>query len=254
MNRPARSLVALLFLGACESLFVDVIDGGACLSDEDCAARGAEQVCVIGVCVDADNGALDQVHLEVRPSDDSDLAPQQLLEVDTGTDATRAEIVLRSTVLARGRVSDDETGTGLSSQVLAVQQGGIPGRALVVTTTSDGPEGRFSLPLVQDGTYSMSFWPTDSRRVPVFFPDFVASTGAGSFFDNEPVTLLGADSLVLLEGRVIAGPGSAALGVEGVELRILDGTRRVSSLARTDSEGAWQLWVPEALAARPLTL
>lgn len=254
MIRTALLLLVLLLLWGCEALFVDVIDGGDCLSDLDCVVRGAEQVCVIGVCVDADNSALDQVHLEVRPSDDSDLAPQQLLEVATVSGDPRAEIVLRSTSLARGRVLDEASGAGLPAQVVAVQQGGIPGRALVVTTTSDGPEGRFSLPLVADETYSLSFWPNDTRRAPAFYADFVASAGGSSSYDDNPVAFPDAESLRLLEGRVVAGEGSATLGVEGVELRLLDGSRRVSSLARTDSTGQWQLWLPEDVSARSLTL
>lgn len=254
MSRTVLSLFVLLFVWGCEALFVDVIDGGDCLSDLECAARGAGQVCVIGVCVNADNAALDQVHLEVRPSDDSDLAPQQLLEVAAGSGDPRAEIVLRSTSLARGRVFDGESGAGLPAQVVAVQQRGIPGRALVVTTNSDGPEGRFSLPLVAEETYSLSFWPTDTRRAPAFYAEFVAGGAASGSYDDNSVALPEAGSLLLLEGWVVAGEGSATLGVEGVELRLLDGSRRVSSLARTDGEGQWQLWVPADVSSRSLTL
>lgn len=228
-----------------------------CVDDAECMDVDARHVCVIGICVDPDNTALDQVHLEVRPLDDSGYRPQQLLEVQHTSENGRTEILLRPTVNVHGNLVDEVLGTAIPSQVVAVQQDGIPGRALVVTTDVEGVAGAFSLPLVERDSYTLSFWPSDGSRPPLFWRSpgrgasgayqVTASATGDRSLQAGPVMLPSTDALLAVSGRVVAGVGTAVLGVEGLEVRILDGKRRVSSLGRTDTQGAFELKVtPEA--------
>lgn len=249
-KRNALALtLPLLLATACDHESHQMSPGTPCVDDSECFAPG--YVCVIGVCVNPDNTALDQVHLEVRPIDDSGYAPQQLLDVPVTSETGRTAITLRSTVSVQGSVIDGAHGGAAPADVIAVQANGIPGRALVVTANTNVASGAFSLPLVERDEYTLSVKPGDATRPPLVLGSYsVAPTPTNERrLQDEPVVLPGPEDLVRVSGRVTAGDGTAQLGVEGLEVRILDGARRVSSLARTDANGAFEVSLARADAA-----
>lgn len=256
----ALALLACLpcVLGAaCDDGLSPLAEGLSCVDDAECQQVHPDHVCVIGVCVDPDNTALDQVHLEIRPADDSGYRPQQLLDVPVTSESGRTTIELRQTVNVHGTVIDAALGTVVPADVLAVQQDGLLGRALVVSAGTDMGSGAFSLPLVERDTYSLVFQPKDSARPPLLFAQsyaVAASPTGDRALQDGPVELPGPDELLRVVGRVTAGEGTAQLGVEGLEVRVLDGTRRVSSLARTDALGAFVVSLPRAAGESALVL
>lgn len=261
MIRASVSLLALSLclsavMGAsCDSFVAPIGEGAPCVSDNECASP--DYVCVIGVCVNPDNTALDQVHLEVRPLDESAYEPQQLLDVAVTKESGRTPIALRPTVGVYGTVVDGAHGGAVPAEVIAVQSGGIPGRALVVTASTNMASGAFTLPLVERDDYTLSLQPGDPTRPPVLLGSYsvgASPTGERPLQEGQPVTLPGLEELLRVSGRVTAGEGTAQLGVEALEVRLLDGNRRVSSQARTDALGAFELFLPREIASAPLEL
>ncbi len=251
--------LALAVVMGCDAALLNVPGAGApCVDDDECRAQSSRFVCVIGVCVDPDNTALDEVYLEVRPLETSGYQPQQLDQVQASEDGGRTTIELRQTVNVHGSVVDGALDSGVAAQVTAVLQQGIPGRALVVTADTAAADGTFALPLVESDTYSLSFWPSDSSRPPLFrersYVVAASATGDTTLDDGAPVALPGVGDLVHLMGRVTAGEGTAQLGVEGLEVRVLDGKRRVSSVAKTDVGGHFALSVLPSAVEVPLVL
>lgn len=258
-RRRAKALVPwlpLVLFAGCVLDAVTPIPGAPCVDDSECG--DPRFVCVIGVCVDPDNTALDEVHLEVRPADESGYEPQQLLDIPVTSERGRTVIELRPTVNVHGAVVDASLGGGVPADVIAVQYGGIQGRALVVTASTDMSNGAFSLPLVEHDAYALVFQPSDGARPPLFWERLYevgpSLSGDQALQDGQPVTLPGADELLRITGRVTAGEGTAQLGVEGLEVRVVDGARRVSSVARTDALGMFLVSLPYGAAQVPLTL
>src|SRR5690606_11263968 len=153
---------SLTVAAGCDLDAIGTVPGGPCVDDSECLAQSPDLVCVIGVCVDPDNTALDQVHLEVRPAANSGYEAQQLLSVPVTSATGRTMIELRPTVQVHGSVVDAAVGGGVPADVVAVQVGGIQGRALVVTASTDMSTGAFSLPLVEHDAYTLVFQPSDT--------------------------------------------------------------------------------------------
>jgi hypothetical protein len=235
LARRALLLAAALACTACaDALLAPEGQGRSCIDDDECTSG---TVCVIGVCLDPTAQALDEVLLEVRPPDGSGYQPQQLQSPVSIGSAGRQAIALQPTVMVRGNV----VGTSMSpvpSRVVAVPTSGIPGRALVVNAAADGSMGDFALPVVEGSTYTLTFFPDDTSRPPHFYPSTL-TIGAGAVSQLAAIELPDAVDLVRVSGRVVAGEGTAMLGVEGLEVRLLEGERRVSSIARTQADGSF---------------
>lgn len=257
MSRVSARLLAglaslLLGLSGCE-MASDNLTPQTCVSDAECGSPSL--ACVIGVCVDPSTQALDEVYLEVRPPEGSGHRPQQLLDPVSLAGAGRIEVPLRPTVRARGAVVGAGGGP-MAAQVVAVPRQSIPGRALVVSASADATTGEFLLPLVEGEQYNVTVWPQDTSRPPFFFATPLLAMGdAAGDLPLDAVQLASAEDLACVSGRVVAGEGAAQLGMEGLEVRLLSGNRRVSSLARTQaSTGAFSVCVADGYAGELLAL
>jgi hypothetical protein len=240
---------SLLTLFACAVGGEDPLDPTSCTDDTEC---GGPRVCALGVCVDPRGQALDEVLLEITPPEASGLLPQQVRDPVALGEGGRVSVALRPTVVVRGNVVDP-SGDPVPSQVFAVPLGGFPGRALVRSASAGGAAGAFSLPVVESAdaadTYRLSVYPDDSTRPPVFLGSDIRvdpSPQGERLLSN--ITIPAEEGTLHITGQVVAGEGTAMLGIEGLEVRLLRGRTRVSSLAITDVDGGFSVAVTSAVA------
>lgn len=241
-------LVATFALAALSACDADLLGKGplTCVSDDECGRRNA---CVLGVCVDPRAQALDEVNLEIRPAEESGYRPQQVfgVRVGPGSEDGRTVVELRETIFVRGNVVD-ASGAPVPAQVVAVPQAGIPGRALVANAAATGVEGAFSLPLVAadearlDDEYRLAVFPDDVHARP---PHYIAGAVRADSPTNEllhgDIELPDPTSLVRISGRVVTSDGAVMLPVKGLEVRLYDGSRRVSTVGVTNDNGEFTL-------------
>lgn len=241
---PLRLLLPALAaaaLGACMPGSVGQI-GQTCVDDAECPFGS---VCVLGICVDPKAQSLDEVDLEVHPTESSGFRSQQIFGVRVGpkleAGEERATIRLSPTVNARGNVVDAE-GNPVRARVVAIPQSGIPGRALVVSADAQGPNGEFNLPLVAESEYRFAVYPSEQHaRPPHYFMGAIRVRPSSPEVAIGTVELPEPASLVRISGRVVTRDGAAALGVAGLEVRVLDGTRLVSTVTQTNGDGAFSV-------------
>jgi hypothetical protein len=237
------SALALVVVSGCSDLS-PTGPGAACASDLDCVALG--EVCFLGLCTPADEGLLSTVDLEIRPLDGAESPPQQIIGVDITVD-DRVILNLKGRAAVEGTVcegGDDgrcsgESASPLAARLVAVPEIAVPGRRLAVVANSSA-QGGYTLDLLHDATYRVRVYPDDESLAPYFRPAVISTF----FFDeDEAVDLplpLDAD-LVHVSGRVLAGEGSGAIGIDSLEVQIIDGGRRVSSITRTGQDGYFVL-------------
>lgn len=221
-----------------------------CVSDAECGTAAA---CLLGICVDPRSQRLDEVDLEIRPSEDGGFRPQQRMSVHVGpqSEDERVSVELRETVTARGNVVDG-TQTSVGARVVAVPESGIPGRALVSTASSSGPMGGFALPLVAidpddvGGAYQVAIFPEDNRsRPPHYLMDEIRPYDVEmDFAALSSIQLPEPTSLIAIQGQVLAGDAQEQIPIADMEVRAFEGTRRISSVGLTDAEGNFVLYLP----------
>ena len=253
MKVALRQWLPLVFLlgSACEPEAL-APSRTTCVNDTEC---GAEAACLLGICVDPRSQRLDEVDLEIRPSEEGGFRPQQRMSVHVGpqSEDERVVVELRETVTARGSVVDG-THTSVGAQVVAVPESGIPGRALVSTASSSGPMGGFALPLVAvdpedvGGAYQVAIFPEDSRsRPPHYLMEEIRPIDVEmDFAALSKIQLPEPTSLQVIQGQVLAGDGRDQVPVPDMEVRAFEGTRRISSVGLTDADGNFVLYLPPA--------
>jgi hypothetical protein len=276
MKIASGVIVAQLLLGvvcAAGSGCLALADGtsGGCLDDDDCD-RG--EVCAFGLCVDANDGRLDAVDVEVEPLASSGLPTQSLFDVDAAASAgARFDLTLRPAVAVNGtgRLVD---GGPLTGVVSATPRRAIPGRLRLPSASV--VDGSWTLALVDDTSWRLAAVADDPAIAPaVADADIVAGVDNGVALVacrlvGEPAGADGADGAdgegtaddapgdpaacpVRVRGRVVAGLGAAALGVPLLEVRVVDDRgRRISTVARTDDDGRFVVGLPSAVAATGL--
>jgi hypothetical protein len=126
--------------------------------------------------------------------------------------------------------------------VVAQPPQSVKGRVLAPSSTTD-VEGVFSFLAVDGIEYAMTVSPQSGDLPPLYDEDLPVEADEGSTQSLEPLLL--APGSVVLTGRVVAGEGASALGIDGLDVRILDEGRRVSSSARTVEGGSFTLVLRE---------
>jgi hypothetical protein len=240
-----------LALGGC---LLEPTSSSTCLDDTGC---GDGAVCAFGLCVDANDARLDTVDLEVEPLASTGLPAQSIFGVDASTaDDARVDVALRGAATLRGTAVLDDGGS-VSGVVSVTPLQSIAGRLRLPTTTS--VDGHWALPLVVGDTYRVSIVPDDDAVAPaVADADITAGVDDDVALASCHLARVEGDATtcaVVVTGRVVAGAGAAALGVPALEVRIGDATgRRVSTLARTDDDGAFTLGVPAPVSGAVLEI
>ncbi len=218
----------------------DALSYGSCVDDAVC---GAGTVCAFGVCVDANDPRLDVVDIEIEPVASSGLLTQSVFNIDAAAaPGDRVNVTMQGSVTLQGTVQT-LAGDGVEAQVQARPAASIPGRLRLATTTTDA-DGAFSLSLLDNGrNYGLSVVPDDRDHPPQDIADVdPAEDLAPIVIDEEAVT-----AFVHLQGRIIAGAGVEAAGIPDLEVRVLVAGRRVSTLATTGRDGAFELTLRDTI-------
>lgn len=251
-----RHLSQLLALGAIAALTActtfdsaELQDPSGCVDDSDCASG----LCIVGVCLDPAAENIGQVDIEVRPPQESAWLPQQVFGVTPGTEG-RQVFQLKPTANFVGRVLSAD-GAPVSARVLAIPDAAITGRSLVRSVDTDPSTGAFSLAVVAQEQYRVTFSPLDSQVATYSLTQPYASGPLAGEVELGDVRFPADASLRQVSGRVVAGEGIGALGIPALEVRIFDGSRRVSSVGTTDANGQFTVRLSEGEAnGRSVTL
>jgi hypothetical protein len=237
--------VALVGVLAACGCIGPIESSSTCLDDQGCADG---DICAFGLCIDANDSRLDTVDLEVEPLGSTGLPTQAVFGVnaDNAGGDNRVDVVLRAAATLRGTALLDDGG-GVAGLISATPRQSIAGHLRLPTTTTT--DGQWALPLVDGATYRIAVVPDDAAVAPAVATDDVSAGVDDDVplsschlprFDGDTTTCA-----VVVTGRVVAGAGAAALGVPALQVRVGDATgRRVSTLARTDDDGAFTLGLP----------
>tara|TARA_Y100001954_G_C15814747_1_gene606883 strand:+ start:2067 stop:3509 length:1443 start_codon:yes stop_codon:yes gene_type:complete len=178
---------------------------------------------------------------EVKPPEDSGLLPQQFLDFAPQSQE-RFELILKPSVEMKGLLQKHDE-TGMLALVIATPTTGIPGRSQVISTTTDDM-GYFQFNLVEDIDYRWSIYPENSAYAPLFLSEMkaVAQSDWG-----EPIVFPAPETLRLIKGRLVASDAndSSTSSVAGMQVRVFSGERLISSAARSNDNGDFEIHVPE---------
>lgn len=207
-----------------------------CIVDDECTA---DDVCVLGLCVDLSEQDMSLVHVEVRPPSDSGLLTQQTFFVDL-TQEERTQIRLRSSATLNGAIRLQD-GTGIDARLVALPATFIEGRGLVESMEVN-TDGQFSLPLLESETYRFEVYPADSSLPPYFHSGHVLL--AGDTEETLDIVFSPQEDQLSISGVLTAGEGVASIPIQGLEVQIHQDGRRISSTDYSDNEGFFQVNLP----------
>ncbi len=240
-----RLLLATLFAAALSACSVADASTGVCPDDQGCLDT---QVCAFGLCVDPTDQRLSTVDIEIDGGDGH--AVQTLFGVDLKA-SPRVDVSLAETVLVVGSVVTGAPPLPVDAVVVAQPPQSVPGRVLAPSATTD-VEGTFSFLAVDGIDYAMTVAPQSGDLPPLYDQDLPVEADGGA---TQSVEVILEPGDIVLTGRVVAGEGASVLGVDGLDVRIVDEERddlgkvrrrRVSSTARTGAGGAFSLVLREA--------
>lgn len=243
-------LAALSITGGCSPYdSSELQDPSGCVDDNDCASG----LCIVGVCLDPSAENIGQVDIEVRPPQESEWLPQQVFGVTPGSEG-RQIFQLKPTAHFVGRLMSAD-GAPISARVLAIPDAAITGRSLVRSVDTDPGTGAFSLSVVAQEQYRVTFSPLDPQVATYTLAQPYASGPLAGEVELGDIRFPADSDLRQISGRVVAGEGIGALGIPALEVRIFDGSRRVSSVGITDDNGQFTVRLSSGEAdGRPVTL
>ena len=234
------ALVSLLALGLtqCTRMLPILVDRAPCASDLECPSS---ELCVMGACLSQDIQATETLSFEVKPPEDSGLLAQQFVDF-IPTNQERFELVLRQSVTMKGILQQFDQ-TGMLALIVATPTSGIPGRSLVVSSSTDDM-GYFELELVEGLEYRWSIYPENNTYAPLFLNQIKAEEQSDW---GEPIAFANPEELRSVQGRLMAfrGDSENTEPVPGMQVRVFSGDRLISSAARSDEEGAFLVRVPD---------
>jgi hypothetical protein len=233
------SFMTLAIAAVCVACSTADAPTGVCPDDQGCPDG---QVCAFGLCLDPTDQRLSTVDIEIDGGDGH--AVQTEFDVDLKA-SPRVDITLAPTVLVTGSVvSEDDT--AVDAVVVAQPPQSVPGRVLAPSSTTD-VDGAFSFLVVAGTRYGLTISPQSGDLPPVYDQDDLeAEADDGTTQSLDP--FLVEDGDIVLTGRVVAGDGVNSLGIDSLDVRIVDVGRRVSSSARTDANGEFTLVLRDPVA------
>jgi hypothetical protein len=222
----------------CTQILPILVDNAPCTADIECPN---EQLCVLGGCVLHEQPPSTTLAFEIRPPEDSGFQNQQIVSFEPATQ-DRFSLTLQKSVEMKGLLQKHD-GTALNARIVATPTTGIPGRSLVVITTSDA-QGYFHFNLIDGLSYRWSIFPNDTSFAPVFLTEVRAEAQDDW---GEPIIIANPDALRVITGRLTANfePTSQATPVTGLQVRLFSGDKMVSSAAQTDDEGRFEIRVTD---------
>ena len=230
-------LLLLIVFAACTDYAADA----PCGSDRACDGGF---VCAFGACLDPLDQRLTTVDVEIDPGSAAGLPVQNVLQVDLSV-TPRVDVALRRGVAVGGSVQAGDA--PLAATVLLRPALSIPGRALAPQTATDA-DGDFTVVAVDGARYAVTVNPADPARAPYYAHDDqpIAVEADGGTFALPTIEL--PDVGPLVQGRVVAGSGVEASGIDHLAVHVerVDG-RRLSSVAVTDASGAFSVALAEPI-------
>jgi hypothetical protein len=227
-------VVATVALTACADAGLAPL-APTCTDDALCPAG---EVCVFGLCLDPSDQQLSRVDIEIDGG--GTLPVQSVFDVDLRT-SPRVDIELLAGVLVTGSVVTAGAAP-VDAVVVAQPPRSVPGRVLAPASSTDA-SGTFSLLAIDGLRYSMTISPSSAGLPPRYDIGFDAEADDGAGTQSlEP--LLVEPGAIVVSGTVVAGEGAGAQGIDGLDVRVSAGGRRVSSAARTSLGGEFFLALP----------
>ena len=242
-HQPLQYIGLLFWLslvGGCTQILPILVDTPPCTTDIECPN---EQLCVYGGCVLHEQPHTTTLAFEIRPPEDSGFQSQQILNFEPSFQ-NRFTLTLKNSVEMKGILQKHDE-TALNARIIATPTTGIPGRNLVVTTTSDA-QGYFSFNLIEGLSYRWSIFPNDTSVAPLFLSEIRAQEQTDW---GDPIIMANPEELRVIRGTLKANlePNTNATAVAGLQVRLFSGDKMVSSSAQTDDEGQFEIRVTEGI-------